>query len=482
MRAVVFLLVIIAAGVSAVEIGTLATEAFAVDEGSYWGGFDFELLRSVYDTPFAYSDVTAYVTIDDLITAVETGVADIGLAAITKTSERETRVDFTHTTFESGLRIMTHNNVNTSAVVSKFLKSFFNAQFFFTLFILILIVFLISVIVWTLEVFFTKPEMKFFSDDWKVGIVEALGWSTKNLMKKETYAPLHPISKALGFVLMIFSVVFVASLTAYIASRMIILNDNSPTINSLDDLTGKRVGTVDGSTSFDFLIAEGGGAILKTYTTLEEMLETFHDNRLDAIVYDFPILLYHVNQREKQGIYDTVVVGPIYDKQSYGFIVDPLKPALREELNQGILDYVYTQPYYELFDRYFSVESAQEQTVGLNLGWLSWTIIGVLILAACGVVYFVVQKVKNAPPDEDPFKEIDEELGKVDARMVSREDIFRMLSKVMQLNLLVLRQGHFDSLRERRYSPESVGNDEFDEIIQKFIKETVIHIKENQNK
>lgn len=464
------------------KIGALETDAFAEDELTFWKGFDIELLRKVSSSSFEYSDIVAYTSLTQLLSDVETNVVDIGLGAITKTAEREETIDFTHTTFDSGLRIMTRNDVDTSSVMSKFFRSFFNSQFLFTIFILILVVLLISVVVWTLEVYFTKPEMKFFNDDWKVGIVEALGWSTKNLMKKETYAPNHPVSKALGFLLLIGSIVFLASLTAYIAAQMIVLSDNSPTISNLDDLIGKRVGTVDGSTSYDYLLENAGGSIIRTYASLEEMFTTFHDEqRLDAVFYDFPILLYHVNTRERQGVFDTVVVGPVYDRQSYGFAVAPALPTLREDLNRELLDYIFSPDYFELYGRYFSSAGGEQQDVHLNVGWFVWLIIAILILLTIGIVYFIIHKIKNTSEEDDLYKEIDEELEKVDARMVSREDIFRMLSRVMQLNLLILRQGHFDALRERRYSPESIDNDEFDSILKKFIDGTVQHIKENQN-
>ena len=471
----------ILSSVSALDIGALITDAFAEDKGSYWKGFDIELLRNVYSGTFDDSDFTAYTSMNDLLSDVKNGVMDIGLGAITKTAERETDVNFSHNTFDSGLRIMTHNDVDTSAVVSKFLSSFFNAQFLFTIFIIILVVFLISVIVWTLEVFFTETKMKFFNDDWKIGIVEALGWSTKNLMKKETYTPNHTISKSLGFVLMIFSVVFLASLTAYIATQMIILSDNSPTINNLDGLIGKRVGTVDGSTSHDFLLKDAGGSIIRTYPSLDKLFETFHDERrLDAVVYDFPILLYHVNQREKQGNFDTVVVGPIYDRQSYGYIIDPVMTTLEENINKGVLEFAYTDNYFELYERYFGTNNIQEQTVGLDVGWITWTIISVLIIGAIVVVCYVAHKIRNIPPEEDPHKEINEELGKIDSRKISREDIFRMLCRVLRLNLLTLNQGHLDALRERRYAAESIAGDDFEKILSGFINDTVKHIKENQ--
>lgn len=478
------LIVTTCCSVLALDVGALVTDAFAEDHSYFATGFDVELLDVVFSSEtIDYSDITFYTILDDMLADVADGTLDVGLGAITKTKEREDVVNFSHNTFDSGLRIMTHNDVNTSAIVSKFFKSFFNAQFLFTIFIVILSLFLISVLVWVLEVFFTKQEMKFFNEDWKVGILEAVGWSSKNLLKKETYSPKHPVSNAMAFVLLILSIVLVGTLTAYIAAQMIILSNSSPTINNLNDLIGKRVGTVKGSTSHDFLLKEAGGAVVRTYDTLEEVFATFHDeNRLDAVVYDFPILLYHVRQRETQdGLFDTIVVGPVYDRQSYGFMIDPAMPAIEEEINKGILDFVFTDGYFKLYDRYFSTESAQEQTVGLNVSWVSWLIMGLLVLLAIGLVVFVVKKVKNHPPEEDPFKEIDEELGHVDARMVSREDIFRMVGRVMQLNLLILKQGHIDAQREGRYYYLSGNDDELEKKTREFIDDTVKHIKENQN-
>ena len=474
-------LVSLATSVCAINIVTLPTPPFTIDTGSEWEGFDFDVFNFVYDGEYSYDDVFTRDTISEVISAVVNGTADIGFAALTMTGPREELVDFTHVTFDSGLRVMAHNDINTSAVVSKFFKSFFNAQFIFTMFILVFVVFLISTIVWAIEVFFTKNSDKFFDAQWKTGLLMALTWTAMNLLKNETKTPRHPVGKGIKAFLSVGGIVFLASLTAYISAQMILLSQTPSKVQSLDDLVGKKVGTVAGSTSFDYLKFNGGGVVIRTYPTLDDVFEAFHSRELEGVLYDFPILLYHVNQRESTGVFDSVVVGPVLDKQSYGFIIaqgDPLN--LKEDINKMLLNFVYSDSYFSIHDRYFSVEGGDAETTGLDISAGSWVVIFLLFFMACGLVRYVILKIRDTPEKKKFSDKLNEEMGTIRAYKIDDLDNFKLNVGIYRTNILLLRMIQTISLSDRKFVSEAINEDEFDVILKESQDDLLRCVKDNQ--
>ena len=80
-------------------------------------------------------------------------------------------------------------------------------------------------------------------------------------------------------------------------------------INGPDDLPGKRVASVTGSTSMEYLKQRHIDA--KEFSTVEGAFDALRHEQLDAVVYDAPILLYYASH-DGNGTVQTV--GSIFRK------------------------------------------------------------------------------------------------------------------------------------------------------------------------
>ncbi|MDA3922869.1 MAG: transporter substrate-binding domain-containing protein [Salinisphaera sp.] len=87
-------------------------------------------------------------------------------------------------------------------------------------------------------------------------------------------------------------------------------------INTIDDLKGKRIGTKIGSTSYDFLKKKfGNSAQITPYPGSADMYLALMNHSIDAVFYDAPNVAYFARTRG-QGRVETV--GPLYEGQQYG--------------------------------------------------------------------------------------------------------------------------------------------------------------------
>ena len=98
-----------------------------------------------------------------------------------------------------------------------------------------------------------------------------------------------------------------------------------------NDLEGKRVGTIRGSTAATFL--DNRDVSYVNIEGLEDMYLSFEEGELDAVIFDAPILAYYVATR---GAKTAQLVDRIFKPENYGIAL-PTGSALREPLNQSLL-------------------------------------------------------------------------------------------------------------------------------------------------
>jgi polar amino acid transport system substrate-binding protein len=79
------------------------------------------------------------------------------------------------------------------------------------------------------------------------------------------------------------------SIIANLTSKLTI-NTLKSEINNVSDLVGKKVGTIGGSTSEPW--CEERGINIVKYKNIKECVRDLQNNKLDAIIYDVPILKY----------------------------------------------------------------------------------------------------------------------------------------------------------------------------------------------
>ncbi len=152
--------------------------------------------------------------------------------------------------------------------------------------------------------------------------------------------------RLVGFVWMFAGVIVISGFTAAIATSLTV-NAFSTDIRSPQDLAGKRVGTVRESAVQSEVLQAGWK--IRGYDTLEEAVSALAEGRLDAVLYDAPLLRYMVSQ---EGYRDELTVLPqVIRPQHYAIALPPDSP-LREPINRSLLEMLESTRWADIVQRY----------------------------------------------------------------------------------------------------------------------------------
>ncbi|MGM0535311.1 MAG: transporter substrate-binding domain-containing protein [Pseudomonadota bacterium] len=134
----------------------------------------------------------------------------------------------------------------------------------------------------------------------------------------------------------------------YDSGLQILVGANDDSIEGLEDLAGKKIGTKVGSTSYDFLEENlGDDADITPYPGSSDMYMALLGGSVDAVFYDAPNVGYF-SQTKGEG--RVKVVGDLYEGQQYGIAfaegsewVDPVNEALAEMKEDGTYDELHAK-------------------------------------------------------------------------------------------------------------------------------------------
>ena len=89
-----------------VRVVTKTLEPFVFKQGDTYSGFSIELWEELARRLNLQYDWVYVNTVNDQLAAVQNGSADVAIAGISMTPEREEIIDFSHPYFDAGLQIM----------------------------------------------------------------------------------------------------------------------------------------------------------------------------------------------------------------------------------------------------------------------------------------------------------------------------------------------------------------------------------------
>ncbi len=323
-------------------VGTKQAPPFAIKNADgTWQGISIGLWRTIA-TQLGVTYELRELDLKGLLQGVAQGTLDVGVAALTITAERETRMDFTHAfqTTGLGIAVRPHGKRSWWSVV----RQIFSRQFLEVIAILGLILLAVGALVWLIE---RRRNAQQFGGSVAQGLASGFWWSAVT-MTTVGYGDKAPVTfggRAIALIWMFAGIIMISGFTAAITTALTV-SELSDAIRGPGDLPHVRVGTVQGTSSEDYLQSQR--LVYRTYQDPQAGIQALAKSEIDAVVYDAPLLRYLAITAFK----GTIEVLPgTFDRQDYGIAL-PEGSALREPINRALLETIRSNEWQDVLYRY----------------------------------------------------------------------------------------------------------------------------------
>ncbi len=323
-------------------IGTKVAEPFVMKgKDGNWYGISIELWEKIakeLNLKYQWKELG----LKPLLDGVTNSTLDAGIAAITITSERESKFDFSHSYYSTGLSIATPINLNDGW--RSVLRGIFSGQMLFILLTLVIILFVIGTLTWLVE---RKKNPENFNPNPLKGIPAGMWWAAVT-MTTVGYGDMTPQTvggRVIALFWMFASLLMVSAVIAGVASTLTIAK-SKPLISGPQDLSKARIASIQNSSSDSYLKDRQLKA--KYYPTVLDSLNAIAQGKSDAMVYDDPLLKYLTEQNFKNKI---IVIDKLFELQQYG-IAFPEGSPLREPVNRAMLKIIHKEEWQRVLKSY----------------------------------------------------------------------------------------------------------------------------------
>jgi len=171
-----------------------------------------------------------------------------------------------------------------------------------------------------------------FPAPYRRGIWESAWWAISTILSGgcDAKGPIHTGGRIIGALWMLICIVAITYFTAAITTIMTV-NQLTSDITGAKDLPGQQVATVKGTTAEKYLREHR--VKVSAFDTIDQCFEALDKKDVKAVVYDEPVLLYHV---KISGSHDQQVVGRLFERQNYGIGLQEGSPY-RKTINATLL-------------------------------------------------------------------------------------------------------------------------------------------------
>lgn len=322
------------------RIAVKVAEPFVIETDDGFEGISIELWKRIadrQDLDYAFEATT----MDGLLDGVASGEFAAGVAAITLTTDREERMDFTHPYFGEGLAIAVPATRDGLSVMGM-LRKLVSPGFVTAVAALAVVLLGVGLLVWI-------AERRANPDQFGGNPVRGLGngfWFSAVTMTTVGYgdkAPVSPAGRFLALIWMFASIIIISFFTGAIASAFT-TSQLEGRVAGPKDLPRARVGAVTGSAGAESL--RDRGVRSTRYASVPEGLAALAAGDLDAFVHDEPILRYHLERNHRD---ELQVLEATFEPQPYAIALPPESP-LREEINLGLLETITADDWNDIIE------------------------------------------------------------------------------------------------------------------------------------
>jgi polar amino acid transport system substrate-binding protein len=311
-------------------VGTKVAPPFSMKatDGS-WHGLSIDLWQRIAEQlHFRYRFVET--SLDDLTNGVAEGSLDVAVAALTVTGPRHRVVDFTQPFFSTGLGIAVERD--TSLTWWPIVTNVFSLGFLRAVLVLLAVSIGVGLLIWLVE----RKQNEHFGAH-RHGFGWSLWWSAVVMTQGSAAAgervPATLAGRLLAIVWMIVSVIVIASFTAALTSQLT-LKGLRGTVHGEADLRYVRVGAIARTETTEYLGRQHVN--YQAFPDAQSALLALQRDRIDALVYDRPLLLWLVREHYPDSLQ---VLDGSFDPQVYAIAL-PQSSALRLQIDLALLETV----------------------------------------------------------------------------------------------------------------------------------------------
>ncbi len=287
-------------------------------------GYSIDLWHTIANELNISTEWVQYESARDLLTGLDQGEVDVAIAGLTITANREANgYDFSQPFYESGLQLMVRESGRTQ--LQLWSRRLFNSQIASALVLVIVSSTFFGGVIWLVE----HRHNDHFSNNPLRGVGQGI-WFAIVTLGTFGYGDVTPQKFPGRFISAVWMGVSFFIVADFIASMTVVQLSELGT--SLDQLEGKAVGVVEGTTAERFLHSQAVKA--SPYPSLEMAAEALAAEKIAGIVRDYPDLYHWVESNPGQ----FRLAGERLDTENYGIaMAEGRSPALLEAINRELL-------------------------------------------------------------------------------------------------------------------------------------------------
>ncbi len=343
-KLILLVAVVLWPGLSAAQeltVGTVTRVPFSMSEKGRDTGFTIELWDQIARKIGVKYKIRRFDRFSDMLKATMAGDVDASAANISITAERERVLDFSQPIFSAGLQIMIPAKSGSNSGIWKIITS---ADLLLAVGMAFALLLGGGMLMWRFE----RKDQPYFDQPGKKAMFPAFWWALNLVVNGgfEERVPRTVMGRVLATIMVVSSLFLVSVFVANITSKLTVQAISS-SINTVNDLYRKRVGTISESTAANFL--DRRDLSYTGFNDPETMLAAFEAGDLDAVVFDAPILAYFANADNKR---PARMAGPVFLRENYGIAL-PSGSPLAEDINQALLNLREDGSYAKLRQKWF---------------------------------------------------------------------------------------------------------------------------------
>jgi polar amino acid transport system substrate-binding protein len=311
-------------------VGTKVAPPFAMKgEDGTWHGISIDLWRRIADRMhlrYRFQETT----LNGLTEGVADGALDVSVAALTVTGPRHRLVDFTQPFYSTGLGIAVVRDAGFTWL--PVMGNVFSLSFLGAVALLFVVALVVGIVLWLVE----RRHNEHFGAH-RRGLSSSVWWSAVVMTQSGSAAgervPITLPGRLLAIVWMVASVIVIASFTAALTSQLT-LKQLRGTVHGEADLRYVRVAAIAGTETTEYLGRQH--IAYQVFADAEAGLSALQRGRIDALVYDRPLLLWLVKEHYTGSLQ---VLDVTFDPQVYAIAL-PEGSELRLPIDLTLLDTV----------------------------------------------------------------------------------------------------------------------------------------------